>query len=75
MTSFGALDLLGAIQLDLGFEELVGDAEWFDLDGLRVRVLKLERLIELKRVLGRSKDLAVVPTLEATLQERRRGGG
>lgn len=72
MTRLGALDLLGAIQLDLGYEELRGDAEWFELDGYRVRVLRLEKLIELKRVLGRAKDLAMVPVLEAALLERRR---
>lgn len=38
-----------------------------DLDGLRVRVLPLDRIIASKRAAGRPKDLAVLPALEATL--------
>jgi hypothetical protein len=38
----------------------------------RVRVLKLETLISMKEELGREKDLAMLPTLRATLAEKRR---
>lgn len=40
--------------------------------GHPVRVLSLESLIDLKRELGRPKDLAMLPALEATLRERGR---
>jgi hypothetical protein len=45
-----------------------------DFDGLEVRVLQLAKLVELKRQLGRPKDLAVLPLLEATLKERKNRG-
>lgn len=52
-------------------------ARVLDLDGLRVRVLPLDRIIVSKRAAGRPKDLAVLPALEATLavelDERRPG--
>jgi hypothetical protein len=35
-------------------------------------VLSLERLVELKRELGRPKDRAMLPVLEGTLRERER---
>jgi hypothetical protein len=41
-----------------------------EFDGLEINVLRLDKLIELKRALGRPKDLAVLPVLEATLKER-----
>jgi hypothetical protein len=41
-------------------------------DGLEVRVLDLAALIEVKRRAGRPKDLALLPVLEATLDERAR---
>lgn len=40
--------------------------------GAAVRVLALTRLIDIKRRAGRVKDLAVLPFLEATLDEVRR---
>ena len=42
-----------------------------DVAGHLVKVLSLEDLIRTKRAAGRPKDLAVLPTLEATLQMRR----
>jgi predicted nucleotidyltransferase len=72
-TNAGPVDLLGAINDDLGYEELVGSADELEVAGYPIRVLSLERLIELKRQLGRPKDLAMLPVLEATLRERNRG--
>jgi hypothetical protein len=42
-------------------------------DAVEIRVLDLATLIEVKRRAGRPKDLAVLPVLEATLEERNRG--
>lgn len=72
-TNAGPLDLLDAINDDLGYEELVGSTDELEVTGYPIRVLSLERLIELKRQLGRPKDLAMLPVLEATLRERNRG--
>ena len=73
-TALGPLDLLGAIGGGLAFEDLVGDTVTLDLPGLSVPVLELSRLIAVKEGLGRPKDLAVLPTLKATLEEIRRRG-
>jgi hypothetical protein len=40
--------------------------------GLAVRVLSLSALIEAKERSGRPKDLAALPVLRATLEERER---
>jgi hypothetical protein len=41
-----------------------------DLDGLRVRVLTLERLIRVKQALRRPKDQLMLMQLLATAEER-----
>jgi len=38
-----------------------------EVDGIPVRVLKLERILESKRAAGRNKDLAAIPALEEAL--------
>jgi hypothetical protein len=38
-----------------------------DLDGIKVPVLRLERIIASKQAAGRKKDLAVIPALEEAL--------
>ena len=75
MTSEGPLDLLGSVVGGRGFEELASRSTWLDLGtGLRVRLLDLETLIELKTELGREKDRAQVLLLRKTLEERRGRG-
>jgi hypothetical protein len=44
-TRHGPLDLLGTIEHDTRFEDLLAEAEWIDLGGIQVRVLSLTRLI------------------------------
>lgn len=70
MTDAGAIDILGSINDGLLFEDLLPHTERMEFDGLEISVLRLDKLIELKRALGRPKDLAVLPVLEATLKER-----
>lgn len=75
ITTAGALDVLGSVNKEeLLFEDLLPHTDRMDFDGLEVRVLQLAKLVELKRQLGRPKDLAVLPLLEATLKERRDRG-
>ena len=50
--------------------ELLG-ARDYDLDGVRVKVLPLERVIVSKRAAKRPKDAAQLPILEAALAARR----
>ncbi len=73
MTTAGPLDLLGVVGQDLGFPELLSHTSSLDLGaGLEVRLLSLEKLIELKEAAGRDKDLAVLGVLKRTLEERAR---
>src|SRR5690606_32481913 len=69
MTNAGPLDVLGSINEGLRFEDLLEYSDHLEVVGLDIRVLRLRRLVELKRALGRPKDLAVLPVLEATLAE------
>jgi predicted nucleotidyltransferase len=53
------------------FDREFGDAREYEIDGIRVRVLPLERVIVSKRAAKRPKDSAQIPILEATLAARR----
>jgi predicted nucleotidyltransferase len=70
MTDAGALDVLGSVNDGLRYEDLIGTADVLEVAGYAIHVLSLERLIKLKKQLGRPKDLAALPVLEATLRER-----
>lgn len=72
-TVCGDLDCLGTVDHDKSYEDLLPNTEEMLIGpGAAVRVLALEELIEVKRRAGRAKDLAVLPFLEATLDELRR---
>ena len=72
-TSLGDLDCLGTIDQGRGYEELIEQTVEMQLSGgLAVRVLSLPALIEAKERSGRPKDLAALPVLRATLEERER---
>ena len=47
-TCFGPLDCLGTIEEDTDYEDLLGHIDLVDLGGLKVQVLSLPRLIEVK---------------------------
>ena len=53
------------------FEREFARAHDYELDGVRVKVLPLERVIVSKRAAKRHKDVAQLPLLEATLAARR----
>jgi predicted nucleotidyltransferase len=53
------------------FEEEFRNAREYDVDGVRVRVLPLDRVIVSKRAAKRTKDSAQLPMLEAALAARR----
>ena len=67
--------VLSASGLDSFDREFVRAHE-YDLDGVRVKVLPLERVIASKRATMRAKDAAQLPMLEAALAARnaRKGG-
>jgi len=70
-TKLGPLDVLGTIDNDAGYEELLPHAVRLDVGGRKIAALGLERLIEVKQRAGRPKDLAVLPVLRATLARTR----
>jgi predicted nucleotidyltransferase len=70
-TNAGDLDVLGTIENSTEFDDLIDDTVEIDLEGIRVRVLELSRVIRAKEFAGRAKDLAVLPVLRATLEQIR----
>ncbi|MBA2493676.1 MAG: hypothetical protein H0V31_03135 [Acidobacteria bacterium] len=67
-TTIGDIDLLGEVAGVGSFEAVKKESILTRLYGCDVRVLTLEGLIKAKRAAGRTKDLLVLPELEA-LQE------
>jgi hypothetical protein len=73
-TIHGALDVLGSIGDGLNYEDLVPHSSWLDIgDGVQVRILNLDKYVELKEQLNREKDRAVLPILRATLAAMNKG--
>ncbi len=69
----GDLDCLGSIDDGKSFEEFLGSSVELKLsDEDTIRVVTLETLVELKKRAGRPKDLAAIPHIESTIDERRR---
>lgn len=66
------IDVVTTPQGLASFGEAYERAIVLDLDGLRVRVQPLERIIASKRAANLPKDVAVLPALEATLAVRSR---
>jgi hypothetical protein len=71
--TFGALDLLGTIGRGLSYGDLLPHTVEMEVGGgLQVRVLDLATIIALKEELGGEKDLAVLPVLRRTLEQKNR---
>jgi hypothetical protein len=70
MTRFGPLDLLGTIGAGEGYPNLLEQSDEIEIEKMRLRVLTLEKLIEVKEKLGSEKDKAVLPILRQTLLEK-----
>lgn len=73
-TSQGDLDLLGEVAGGGTYEQLLPHTLEMEMLGVKLRVVTLERLIQLKRAAGRPKDLEALAELTAILEERRKGG-
>jgi predicted nucleotidyltransferase len=73
ITSCGPLDVLGTVGRGLTYEDLLPHTiEMETGGGVRVAVLNLETIVALKEELASDKDLAVLPVLRRTLEEKRR---
>jgi len=71
-TSLGPLDVLGAIEGGRGYDDLLPDSVTIEVEGQRVRVIRLRTLADLKRGATSAKDRLVLAILEETI--RRTGG-
>lgn len=71
-TDIGSLDLLGEVQGVGGYQQCLEGSDVFELFAVPCRVLSLEKLIVAKRSAGRTKDLIVLPELEAILEQNNR---
>jgi predicted nucleotidyltransferase len=75
MTRFGRLDLLGSAHGGLTYEDLFRRTILVSLDsGVKVRILDLRGLIEMKETANRDKDKLHVMHLRHVLEERRKRG-
>ena len=70
MTKFGPLDLLGTIGNGLSYEDIIDHTEEINVSGFKLRILSLEKLIQIKEYIARGKDKAVLPILKRTLEEK-----
>jgi len=70
-TELGPLDPLGSLHDGRGFDELLPHSEVMEDGTLRIRVIDLPTLIEIKTAAGRAKDKLVLPLLLARLRSRR----
>ena len=76
ITDLGPLDVLGTIGRGLSYQDLLPHTVEMEVgEGLRVRVLDLEMIVALKEQLAGEKDLAVLPILRRTLEQRQRRDG
>jgi hypothetical protein len=68
-------DVLGSIDWGGGYDDLLPYTELLGVGSHLVRVLTLEKLIEIKRHLPRPKDKLMLMHLEAALEERKKSRG
>jgi hypothetical protein len=71
-TDHGDFDCLGTVDDNKSFEDLLPLTRTIAFDDREIKVLDLPSLIAIKRRAGRPKDRALLPVLEATLEERNR---
>ena len=64
-TTVGEIDLLGEVAGIGDYEAVSGESELMRFYGCDVHVLTIEGLIKAKKAAGRTKDLLVLPELEA----------
>jgi hypothetical protein len=70
-TDLGDVDILGEVTGLGGYEKLPPFSEEMEVFGVRCKVLTLEGLIKTKKATGRTKDLMLLPELEALLEIRK----
>jgi len=72
MTKFGPLDVLGTIGTGHSYDDLLKHTVELEVSGLRLYVLDLGTLIEIKKETISEKDKVIIPILQRTLEEKMR---
>ena len=72
MTNAGPLDLLGTIGVGHSYKDLLEHTVELQAGGLHLRILNLEKLIEIKKETITDKDKAMLPILQHTLEEKQK---
>lgn len=73
ITRYGPVDVLGSIGNSHKYSELAPYSVEMEIGGgIKVQVLNLERLIAIKEEIAGPKDVAVLPILKQTLEEKSR---
>ncbi len=70
MTRAGPLDILGFVGDRQRYEDLLGASSEIGMSVGAIQVLNIEALIDEKRRMGRTKDIAAAELLEAVLRHR-----
>ena len=70
-TKLGPLDPLCELDPGVGYDELLDHTEVVSDGTIEIKVLDLEKLIEVKAATGRDKDRLALPLLIATLEEQK----
>lgn len=74
ITRAGHLDLLGIIGANRGYDDLLPHSIEQKVARRKVRVLRLQAVIETKQEADGEKDRAMLPLLRRTLEEKKRRG-
>lgn len=69
-TTLGSLDLLGEVAGGGNYAQLFPFSAEVEVFNCRIRVVTLEKLIQLKRAAGRPRDLEAIAELHALLERR-----
>ncbi|MCW5809189.1 MAG: hypothetical protein KIT31_42940 [Deltaproteobacteria bacterium] len=72
ITRYGPLDILLRLHDARGYDELVGTSQQIVEGDIRLRVIDLDALIDIKRSTGRTRDAVTVPLLLAIKARRNR---
>jgi len=71
-TSLGLIDILGEVTGGGSYEQLLPHTTVIESYGVPIRIVTLEKLIQLKRAAGRPKDFEALSELQALLEERQK---
>jgi hypothetical protein len=70
MTCFGPLDVLGTIENQAGYDDLLNFSEEIPIEDMKFRILSLDYLVKIKQKSFREKDRLKLQILEHTLKEK-----